>query len=54
MKQAEMYLTGKEVAEMLKISRTTLYRLVSGNKLKAKKVGASNRYKLSDIEKMMK
>lgn len=54
MKQSETYLTGADVEAMLKISRTTLYRLVQDKKIKCKKVGGANRYKLSDIEKMMK
>ena len=53
-KQNETYLTGKEVEVILKVSRTTLYRLVAGKKLRVKKVGRSNRYALSDIEKMMR
>lgn len=50
----ETYLTGKEVEELLKVSRTTIYRLVVDKKIKVKKVGRANRYKMSDIEKMMK
>jgi excisionase family DNA binding protein len=55
MKQSETpYLTGKDVQDLLKISRTTLYRLTKEKKLKCKKVRGANRYKQSDIEKMMK
>lgn len=54
MKQSETYLTGKDVQELLQISRTTLYRLTKENKLSYKKVRGAKRYKQSDIEKMMK
>lgn len=54
MKQEEVYLTTHEVLEKLKISRVTLWRLVSDNKIKKKKLGGLNRFKLSDIEKIMK
>lgn len=54
MKQSETYLTGKDVQELLRISRTTLYRLSKEKKIKKKKIGGANRYKQSDIEKMMK
>lgn len=54
MKQDETYLTGMEVQKILKISRTTLYRLTKGSKIKKVKLGGQNRFKLSDIEKAMK
>ena len=54
MKQNETYLTGKEVEKLLKISRTTLYRICTEKKLVISKVGKSKRYKLSDVKKMMK
>lgn len=53
-KQSETYLTTKEVGELLKVSRTTVHRLVKEKTLKPRKIGRANRYKLSDIEKVMK
>lgn len=53
-KQEETYLTGVEVREILKISRTTLYRLVKDKQLSYIKIRGFTRYKKSDIEKLMR
>ncbi len=50
----EQYLTTKEVGALLKISRGTLNNWRKAKKIKAKKFQGTVRYKLSDIEKMMK
>jgi len=52
--KAEKYLTGKEVQSILKVSRTTLYRMLKGKKIKLVKFGNTKRYLLSDIEKLAK
>jgi excisionase family DNA binding protein len=54
MKKAEQYLTGQDVQDLLKISRTTLYRIMKKGKIKLVKFGKTKRYKLSDIEKLAK
>ncbi len=46
--------TTKEVQEILKVSRATLHRWRKDKKIKAKKIQGIVRYKLSDIEKIMK
>lgn len=50
----QQYLTIKEVAEMLKINRVTLYKWKKTKKLIPVKFEGIVRYKLSDIEKIMK
>jgi len=50
----EQYLTIREVEKIMKVSRSTLHRWRKKRKLKAKKIGGSIRYKLSDIQKAMK
>ncbi len=47
---AKDILTIKEVAEYLKITERTLYRLVQEGKIPAFKVGGSWRFQLSDIK----
>jgi excisionase family DNA binding protein len=54
MKQNETYLTTKEVGLMLKVSRATLNRWRKSRKIKAKKFQGVVRYRLSDINNMMK
>lgn len=49
----EQYLTTKEAALLLKVSRGTLNNWRKQKKIKAKKIGGAVRYKLSDIEKAM-
>ena len=44
------YLTLREVAELLKLSEKTIYRLVQQGKIPAFKVGGSWRFRSSDIE----
>ena len=46
-------LTVKEVVELLKIGRTTLYRYMENGKIKYYKFGKSVRFKKSDIEKFI-
>ncbi len=50
----EQYLTTKEVAALLKVTRGTLNNWRKAKKIKAKKFQGTVRYKLSDIEKIMK
>jgi len=54
MKQIETYLTTKEVGDLLKVSRATLNRWRKAKKIKAKKFQGVVRYKLSDVENVMK
>ena len=44
------YLTLREVAELLKLSEKTIYRLVQQGDIPAFKVGGSWRFRASDIE----
>ena len=52
-KQPEKYLTVDQVAEMLSVSRVTLWSWDKKGILEAQRFGNLKRYKLSDIEKMM-
>lgn len=55
MKQyAELWFTTKDVMKVLKISRTTVYRLIEDGKLTPKKVRNTNRFKLAEIKKILK
>ena len=47
------YLSRKEVAEMLKISISTLHRLVNLQHLKCRKVGRKTLFLHSDVEKVI-
>jgi excisionase family DNA binding protein len=47
-------LTIREVAEFLKLTEKTIYRLVSEDKLPAFKVGGSWRFRRTGIEKWLK
>jgi len=47
---AEQILTIKEVADFLKLTEKTAYRLVAEGKLPGFKVGGSWRFKQSDID----
>lgn len=47
---ANRIMTVKDVAEYLKVNERTVYRMANAGKLPAFKVGASWRFKLSDIE----
>ena len=44
-------LTPQEVAEMLKISKSTVYELIKKNSINSYKVGKKLRIDLNDIEK---
>lgn len=46
-------LTPKEVAEMLRVSKTVPYNLISEGKLAAYKIGGSIRIDLEDLEKYL-
>jgi excisionase family DNA binding protein len=46
-------LTADEVAEYLKLSKITVYKLAKGGSLPAFRVGGSWRFSRSNIEKMM-
>lgn len=54
MQQGETYLTTKEAMEILKVSRVTLHRWRKERKIKGAKIGSLVRYKLSEIEKLMR
>ena len=45
--------TVAEAADMLRISRTTLYELISSNKITYIKVGRLTRFRLKDLEKFI-
>ena len=46
-------LTTKEVMDILKVSRTTLYRLVTSGQIRAVKVGGSVRFKESELSRFI-
>lgn len=46
-------LTIAEVSEILKVSRTTVYRIIKENELKAIKVRKTIRVKASDLEEYL-
>lgn len=52
--ESEQWLTSAEVADFLKISSKTLYNLVSLGKIRRYKFGRLNRYKQSDIERLIR
>lgn len=52
-KKEEKYLKIAEVATMLKVDRSTLYRWDKENYLKPLRVGGKPRYKLSDVEAIL-
>jgi excisionase family DNA binding protein len=47
---ADSYMTLREVAELLKLSEKTLYRLAQQGEIPAFKVGGSWRFRRTDIE----
>jgi len=51
--KAETYLSGEKVMEMMEISKTTLWRWKQRGYLVPVRVGGNDRYKLSDIKKIM-
>ena len=46
-------LTLKEAAEYLRISRPTMYKMIKGKKIRAKKLGNGYRILLSEIRKYL-
>lgn len=50
----ETYLTTKQAAKMLGVDPTTLYRWDKTSYLKSVKVGSKRRYRLSDVEEILK
>lgn len=52
-KKEEEYLKIAEVATMLRVDRSTLYRWDKESYLKPVRVGGKPRYKLSDVEAIM-
>mgnify|MGYP002627020877 CR=1 FL=1 len=51
--KAESYLSSEKVMEMLEISKTTLWRWKQRGYLVPVRVGGNERYKLSDIKKIL-
>lgn len=51
--KAETYLTPKQVAEMLNVDLTTLWRWNKRNYLKPVEFGGSRRYRRTEINKLM-
>ncbi len=49
----EEYLTMTELVETLKVSRPTIYRLISSGKIKPRKLGRQNRFLLTEVKKML-
>ncbi len=47
------WLTVEDVAEYLKVSKTTVYRWTYEGKIKTYKIGRFNRYKKDEIDKVM-
>ena len=51
--KTEKYLSPKQVCEMLDIDNSTLWRWGRNNYLPPFKVGGKNRYRMSDIQKLL-
>lgn len=51
--EEERYLTIKEVSDLLKVNRSTLWKWNKSGYLTAVKTGSKPRYKLSDVKKIM-
>ncbi|MFR9550685.1 MAG: helix-turn-helix domain-containing protein [Rikenellaceae bacterium] len=51
--QIEQYLSPEQVSEMLSVDLSTLWRWNKRGYLTHSKVGAHNRYKLSDVKKLL-
>lgn len=51
--KADSYLSSEKVMEMMEISKTTLWRWKQRGYLVPVRVGGNDRYKLSDIKKIM-
>lgn len=52
-KTEEKYLSPKQVCEMLDIDNSTLWRWGQNSYLQPFKVGGKNRYRMSDIQKLL-
>jgi excisionase family DNA binding protein len=52
--QSEHYLTRKQVAEMLDVDLSTLWRWNRENYLCAVEIGGKRKYKLSDVNKILR
>ena len=52
--ETDKWLTLDEVAEYLKLSRTTLYRLAQDGEIPASKVGSQWRFDREEIDEWMK
>jgi len=46
----EMFLTPDEFARVLKVSRTTIYRIIDSRKMPFYKINGSIRFKKDDVE----
>ena len=51
--KCETYLSGEKVMEMMEISKTTLWRWKQRGYLVPVRVGGNDRYRLSDIQKIV-
>ena len=51
--EKEEYLTMTELVATLKVSRPTIYRLMSSGKIKPRKLGRQNRFLLSEVKQML-
>lgn len=51
---AEKYLTPNQVAEMLNVDKTTLWRWAKRNYLKPVEFGGGRRYKMTEVKKLQK
>ena len=51
--EKQKYLTSKDVAEMLDLSRDTIYRLVRKRSLKGYRIGAMLRFHLDDVRQFL-
>lgn len=47
----QMFLTAKEVADFLKLSESTIYKLVSKGEIPGFKIGDSWRFEMKEIQK---
>ena len=47
----QMFLTAKEVADFLKLSESTIYKLVSKGEIPGFKIGDSWRFEMEEIQK---
>jgi len=52
--EPEQYLTRKQIAEMLGVDLSTLWRWNKENYLRAVEIGGKRRYKLSEVNKILR